>query len=33
MKRAVAHLVAVLEKGQGGMARSNGRIVIATVKG
>jgi len=33
MKRAVAHLVPFIEKGQGGVARSNGRIVIATVKG
>src|SRR5438046_3125093 len=33
MKRAVAHLVPYIEKGQGGVARSNGRIVIATVKG
>jgi 5-methyltetrahydrofolate--homocysteine methyltransferase len=33
MKRAVAHLVPFIEKGQGGAARSNGRIVIATVKG
>jgi 5-methyltetrahydrofolate--homocysteine methyltransferase len=33
MKRAVAHLVPFIEKEQGGVARSNGRIVIATVKG
>ncbi|MDB6162370.1 MAG: 5-methyltetrahydrofolate--homocysteine methyltransferase [Gammaproteobacteria bacterium] len=33
MKRAVAHLVPFIEKGQGGERRSNGRIVIATVKG
>ncbi|HVO47614.1 MAG TPA: methionine synthase [Steroidobacteraceae bacterium] len=33
MKRAVAHLVPFIEKGQAGGARSNGRIVIATVKG
>jgi 5-methyltetrahydrofolate--homocysteine methyltransferase len=33
MKRAVAHLVPFIEKGQGGKARSNGRMVIATVKG
>jgi 5-methyltetrahydrofolate--homocysteine methyltransferase len=33
MKRAVAHLVPFIEKGQGGVARSNGRVVIATVKG
>jgi len=33
MKRAVAHLVPFIEKGQGGGSRSNGRIVIATVKG
>src|SRR5262249_12709103 len=32
MKRAVAHLVPFIEKGQSGTARSNGRIVIATVK-
>jgi 5-methyltetrahydrofolate--homocysteine methyltransferase len=33
MKRAVAHLVPFIEKGQGGEKRSNGRVVIATVKG
>ncbi|MBV8742876.1 MAG: methionine synthase, partial [Sinobacteraceae bacterium] len=33
MKRAVAHLVPFIEKSQSGRARSNGRIVIATVKG
>ncbi len=33
MKRAVAHLVPFIEKGQGGERRSNGRVVIATVKG
>jgi 5-methyltetrahydrofolate--homocysteine methyltransferase len=33
MKRAVAHLVPFIEKEQSGGARSNGRIVMATVKG
>jgi 5-methyltetrahydrofolate--homocysteine methyltransferase len=33
MKRAVAHLIPFIEKGQGGERRSNGRVVIATVKG
>jgi 5-methyltetrahydrofolate--homocysteine methyltransferase len=33
MKRAVAHLVPFIEKGQGGEKRSNGRVIIATVKG
>src|ERR1700756_1958945 len=33
MKRAVAHLVPFIEKGQSGGMRSNGRIVVATVKG
>ncbi len=33
MKRAVAHLVPFIEKSQSGGARSNGRVVIATVKG
>src|SRR5256884_3563930 len=33
MKRAVAHLVPFIEKGQSGERRSNGRVVIATVKG
>ncbi len=33
MKRAVAHLVPYIEKGKEGAARTNGRIVIATVKG
>jgi 5-methyltetrahydrofolate--homocysteine methyltransferase len=33
MKRAVAHLVPYIEKGKGGAARSNGKIVLATVKG
>jgi len=33
MKRAVAHLVPFIEKGKDGAARSNGRIVVATVKG
>jgi 5-methyltetrahydrofolate--homocysteine methyltransferase len=33
MKRAVAHLVPFIEKEQSGAARSNGRIVLATVKG
>ena len=33
MKRAVAHLVPFIEKDKGGVARSNGRIVVATVKG
>ena len=33
MKRAVAHLVPFIEQSKGGVARTNGRIVIATVKG
>ncbi|MGH8251874.1 MAG: methionine synthase [Steroidobacteraceae bacterium] len=33
MKRAVAHLVPFIEQGQGGARASNGKIVIATVKG
>jgi 5-methyltetrahydrofolate--homocysteine methyltransferase len=33
MKKAVAHLVPYLEKSQDGSSRSNGRIVLATVKG
>jgi 5-methyltetrahydrofolate--homocysteine methyltransferase len=33
MKRAVAHLVPFIEKEQSGTSRSNGRIVVATVKG
>jgi 5-methyltetrahydrofolate--homocysteine methyltransferase len=33
MKKAVAHLVPFIEKEKGGVPRSNGRIVIATVKG
>ena len=33
MKRAVAHLVPYIEQGKEGVARTNGRIVIATVKG
>jgi 5-methyltetrahydrofolate--homocysteine methyltransferase len=33
MKKAVAHLVPFLEKAQDGSSRSNGRIVLATVKG
>ena len=33
MKRAVAHLVPFIEQSKGGAARTNGRIVIATVKG
>ncbi|HVY82212.1 MAG TPA: methionine synthase, partial [Steroidobacteraceae bacterium] len=33
MKRAVAHLVPFIEKEKSGSARSNGRIVVATVKG
>ena len=33
MKRAVAHLVPYIEQSKGGAARTNGRIVIATVKG
>jgi 5-methyltetrahydrofolate--homocysteine methyltransferase len=33
MKKAVAHLVPYLEKAQDGSNRSNGRIVLATVKG
>ncbi|MGB5104316.1 MAG: methionine synthase [Steroidobacteraceae bacterium] len=33
MKRAVAHLIPYLEKEPGEVARSNGKIVMATVKG
>ena len=33
MKRAVAHLVPFIEKEQSGERRSNGRVVVATVKG
>ena len=33
MKKAVAHLMPYLEKAQDGSNRSNGRIVLATVKG
>ncbi|MEJ1966026.1 MAG: methionine synthase [Gammaproteobacteria bacterium] len=33
MKRAVAHLVPFIEKEKDGVQRSNGRVVIATVKG
>jgi 5-methyltetrahydrofolate--homocysteine methyltransferase len=33
MKKAVAHLVPFLEKSQDGSTRSNGRVVLATVKG
>jgi 5-methyltetrahydrofolate--homocysteine methyltransferase len=33
MKKAVAHLVPYIEKEKGGAAESNGRIVMATVKG
>jgi len=33
MKKAVAHLVPYIEQGKGGESRSNGRIVLATVKG
>ncbi len=33
MKRAVAHLVPFIEQGKSGGSRSNGRIVVATVKG
>ncbi|HKZ74481.1 MAG TPA: methionine synthase [Steroidobacteraceae bacterium] len=33
MKKAVAHLVPFIEKDKAGGARSNGRIVMATVKG
>ncbi len=33
MKRAVAHLVPFIEKQKDGVAHSNGRVVIATVKG
>jgi 5-methyltetrahydrofolate--homocysteine methyltransferase len=33
MKKAVAHLVPYLEKAQDGSSRSNGKIVLATVKG
>ncbi|WP_263079101.1 methionine synthase [Endozoicomonas sp. Mp262] len=33
MKQAVAHLVPFIEKEKGGKARSNGKILMATVKG
>jgi len=33
MKRAVAHLIPFIEKAQDGVQRTNGRVVIATVKG
>ncbi|HEX5650909.1 MAG TPA: methionine synthase, partial [Steroidobacteraceae bacterium] len=33
MKKAVAHLVPYLEKEQDGSSRSNGKVVLATVKG
>jgi len=33
MKRAVAHLVPFIERGQGGARMSNGKIIMATVKG
>ncbi len=33
MKKAVAHLVPFIEEEQGGESRSNGKIVMATVKG
>src|SRR5262249_8759497 len=33
MKRAVAHLIPFIEREKDGVSRSNGRIVIATVKG
>ncbi|HEU4531970.1 MAG TPA: vitamin B12 dependent-methionine synthase activation domain-containing protein, partial [Steroidobacteraceae bacterium] len=33
MKKAVAHLVPFIERTKGGVARSNGKIVMATVKG
>jgi 5-methyltetrahydrofolate--homocysteine methyltransferase len=33
MKRAVAHLVPFIEKEKDGVSRTNGRVVIATVKG
>jgi 5-methyltetrahydrofolate--homocysteine methyltransferase len=33
MKKAVAHLVPFLEKEQDGSSRSNGKVVLATVKG
>ncbi|MCP5472436.1 MAG: methionine synthase [Sinobacteraceae bacterium] len=33
MKRAVAHLIPFIEKGKTGGMRSNGKIVLATVKG
>jgi len=33
MKKAVAHLVPYLEKAQDGTSRSNGKVVLATVKG
>ncbi|HEV7716868.1 MAG TPA: methionine synthase, partial [Steroidobacteraceae bacterium] len=33
MKRAVAHLIPFIEKEKDGVSRTNGRVVIATVKG
>ena len=33
MKKAVAHLVPFIERGRSGGARSNGKVVLATVKG
>jgi 5-methyltetrahydrofolate--homocysteine methyltransferase len=33
MKKAVAHLIPYLEKAQDGSSRSNGKVVLATVKG
>ncbi len=33
MKKAVAHLVPFIERGKSGAARSNGKVVLATVKG
>ncbi len=33
MKKAVAHLVPFIERTKGGVARTNGKIVMATVKG
>ena len=33
MKKAVGHLVPFIEKEQGGESRSNGKIILATVKG
>ena len=33
MKRAVAHLIPFIEKSKGGGQRTNGRVVMATVKG